>query len=582
MTMTGPATSSIPTVVRDRAGLQPNEPAFTFVDYDHDPDGIAETLTWSQLYRRTSQVAAELRRHGAAGDRAAIVAPQGLDYIVGLLGALEAGLIAVPLSVPHVKAHDERVNRVLVDSAPAVVLTTSAVSGGVAEYLRAQEFDFNSPLLEVDEVNLDQPPGSAGHGPHHGTALLQYTSGSTRQPAGVMVSHRNLVANFEQVMTGYFSDTGGVAPPGSTVVSWLPFYHDMGLFIGVFAPILANMHGVLTSPMAFLLQPARWVQLMASHPRTFSPAPNFAFELAVRKTSDDDMAGLDLQGVTHIICGAERVHVATLNRFTERFAKYKLRPQAIRPSYGLAEATVYVAARAPGQPPKVVHFESDKLSAGHAEARSDSTGTALVSYGVPLAPTVRIVDHETRTEQQAGEVGEIWVHGDNVAQGYWGRPDATAETFGGRLAEPSVGTPEGPWLRTGDLGVISDAELFIVGRIKDLVIINGRNHYPDDLEATVQEITGGRVAAISVPDAVDERVAMVIECRPRGDSAEEVAKKIDVVKRNVNVAISTAHGIRVDDLVLVAPGSIPITTSGKIRRGACAQLYRENQLARIG
>jgi acyl-CoA synthetase (AMP-forming)/AMP-acid ligase II len=222
------------------------------------------------------------------------------------------------------------------------------------------------------------------------------------------------------------------------------------------------------------------------------------------------------------------------------------------------------------------------LSDGHAEPRSDSTGTALVSYGVPLAPTVRIVDPESRIEKQAGEVGEIWIHGDNVAQGYWGRPDATAETFAGRLAEPSAGTPEGPWLRTGDLGVISDAELFIVGRIKDLVIINGRNHYPDDLEATVQEITGGRVAAISVPDAVDERVALVIECKPRGSSEEEIAERIDVVKRDVNVAVSTGHGIRVDDLVLVAPGSIPITTSGKIRRNACAQLYRENQLTRIG
>ncbi|MFZ1163802.1 AMP-binding protein [Mycobacterium sp.] len=580
MTITGPATRSIPDLVRERASLQPNEPAFTYVDYDHDPSGIAETLTWSQLYRRICQVAAELRRLGTEGDRAAIVAPQGLDYIVGLLGAFEAGLIGVPLSVPHVKAHDERVNRVLADSAPAVVLTTSAVAGGVAEYMQEQDLAFAAPFVAVDKV--DGPPGLTGTGPQHGTALLQYTSGSTRQPAGVMVSHRNLVANFEQVMTGYFGDTGGTAPPETNIVSWLPFYHDMGLFIGVFAPILAGMHSVLTSPMAFLIQPARWVQLMATQPATFSPAPNFAFELAVRKTSDHDMAGLDLHGVTHIICGAERVHVATLNRFTERFAKFKLRPQAIRPSYGLAEATVYVAARAPGHPPKVVHFESDKLSAGHAEPRSDSAGTALVSYGVPLAPTVRIVDPESRIEKQAGEVGEIWIHGDNVAQGYWGRADATAETFGGRLVEPSAGTPEGPWLRTGDLGVISDGELFIVGRIKDLVIINGRNHYPDDLEATVQEITGGRVAAISVPDAVDERVALVIECKPRGDSAEDIAKKIDVVKRDVNVAISTGHGIRVDDLVMVAPGSIPITTSGKIRRGACAQLYRQNQLARIG
>ena len=582
MTMPGLATGSIPAIVRERASLQPNEPAFTFIDFDYDPDGVAETLTWSQLYLRTCHVAAELRRHGTTGDRAAIVAPQGLDYIVGLLGAFEAGLIAVPLSVPHVGAHDERVNRVLADSAPAVVLTTSTVAGGVADYLSQQELPSTWPFVEVDALDVDGSPGPTGRGPGNGTALLQYTSGSTRQPAGVMVSHGNLIANFEQVMVGYFSDTDGVAPPETTIVSWLPFYHDMGLFIGVFAPILAGLHGVLTSPMSFLIRPARWVQLMASNSRAFSPAPNFAFELAVRKTSDDDMAGLDLAGVTHIVCGAERVHAATLARFTERFAQFNLRPQAIRPSYGLAEATVYVAARAPGHPPKVVHFESDKLSAGHAEPRSDSTGTALVSYGVPLAPTVRIVDPESRIEKRAGAVGEIWIHGDNVAQGYWGRPDATAETFGQRLIEPSAGTPNGPWLRTGDLGVISDGELFIVGRIKDLLIINGRNHYPDDLEATAQEITGGRVAAILVPGDVDEQLALVVEYKPRGSSKEEIATKIDVVKSNVNYAISSAHGTRVADLVLVAPGSIPITTSGKIRRLACAQLYRDNQLARIG
>ena len=582
MTMPGPATGSVPAVLRERATLQPNEPAFTFVDYDADPDGVAETLTWSQLYQRTCCVATELRRIGAPGDRAAIVAPQSLDYIVGLLGAFEAGLIAVPLSVPHVQLHDERVNRILADSAPTVLLTTSAVAGGVADYVREQEVPCIAKFLEVDALDASGTTRFAGRSPQDGTALLQYTSGSTRWPAGVMVSHHNLVANFEQAMTGYYGDTDGIAPPDATVVSWLPFYHDMGLFIGVCAPILADMHSVLTSPMAFLIRPALWMQLMASQPQTFTPAPNFALELAVRKTSDDDMAGLDLGGVTHVVCGAERVHVATVDRFTERFARFNLRPEAIRPSYGLAEATVYVAARAPGKPPHVVHFESDQLSAGHAEPLCDSTGTALVSYGVPLSPTVRIVDPESRTEQPAGAVGEIWLRGDNVARGYWGRPDATAETFAGHLVEPSDGTPAGPWLRTGDLGVISDGELFIVGRIKDLLIINGRNHYPDDLEATVQEITGGRVAAISVPGAVDEQVVLVVEYKLRGSSDDEIASRVDGVKSDVNGAMAINHGIRAVDIILVPAGAIPITTSGKIRRQACAQLYCEDQLARIG
>jgi fatty acid CoA ligase FadD28 len=580
--ITAPAISSIPAVLRERASLQPHDPAFTFVDYDEDPAGVPERLTWSQIYRRSRNVAAELRRHGRPGDRVAILAPQGLDYIAGLLGALEAGLIAVPLSVPQVGAHDERVNLVLADAAPSVVLTTSAVAGGVAEYLRQQGHPSTSAFIDVDALDLDGNPGPTGGGRHAGTALLQYTSGSTRRPAGVMVSHRNLMANFEQVMAGYFADTDNVAPPGTTVVSWLPFYHDMGLFIGVCAPILAGLHSVLTSPISFLVRPARWVQLMAANSGAFSPAPNFALELTVRRTKDEDMSGLDLGRVTHIVCGAERVHAATVERFTTRFAKFHLRPQAIRPSYGLAEATVYVAARAPGQPPKVVRFESDKLAAGHAERRSDSVGTALVSYGIPLAPTLRIVDPESRAEAPAGVVGEIWVHGDNVADGYWQRPDKTPQTFAGRIVEPSAGTPAGPWLRTGDLGVISEGELFVVGRIKDLVIISGRNHYPDDIEATVQEVTGGRVAAISLPGAAGEQLGVVVEYKKRGDSEQEVTERIEAVKRAVTSAISTGHGIGVADLVLVAPGSIPITTSGKIRRSACAQLYRDNQFVRSG
>ena len=328
------------------------------------------------------------------------------------------------------------------------------------------------------------------------TAYLQYTSGSTRQPAGVMISHRNLVANFRQITSDYFLEYGKFAPPDTTTVSWLPYYHDLGLILGICAPILAGVHGVSISPIAFLQRPARWMQLLAGNGRVFSSAPNFAFDLAARKTSDDDMAGLDLGDVLIIQNGAERVQPATLRRFTERFARFGLRDNVIRPSYGLAEATVYVATRTPAQPPEVVGFDADQLSAGHAQ-RSGG-GTALVSYGVPQSPTVRIVDPDTSTECPEATVGEIWVHGDNVAAGYWGKPEETERTFGGVLVDRSPDTPVGPWLRTGDLGFISDGELFIVGRIKDLLIVHGRNHSPDDIEMTIQEITGGRVAAISV------------------------------------------------------------------------------------
>jgi long-chain fatty acid adenylyltransferase FadD28 len=407
---------------------------------------------------------------------------------------------------------------------------------------------------------------------------LQYTSGSTRQPAGVMMSHRNLLANFEQVMADYFAK---FPPPDTTIVSWLPFYHDMGLYLGICGPVLSGIPAVLMSPVAFLQRPARWMQLLASYSKSYSAAPNFAFELVARKTSDDDMAGLDLSDVLVIATGSERVHPATLRRFTERFARFNLREAVLRPSYGLAEATVYVATGAGGQPPVIVRFDSEQLTAGNAERCESGGGTPLVSYGVPRSPMVRIVDPETRIECPAGTVGEIWVHGDNVATGYWRKPHETESTFGGRLVAPSAGTPEGPWLRTGDSGFFFDDQLFVIGRIKDLLIVYGRNHSPDDIEATIEEITRGRCAAIAVPDEGTEQLVVIAEVKKRGESHEEAADKLTVVRREVTSAIFNSHGLSVADLVLVPPGSIPITTSGKVRRAACVDQYRHRQFARL-
>ena len=281
-----------------------------------------------------------------------------------------------------------------------------------------------------------------------------------------------------------------------------------------------------------------------------------------------------------VISGSERIHAATIHRFTERFSRFDLPDDVLRPSYGLAEATLYVASSPPGQPVTTARFDYEKLSAGHAKRCGNEAGVELVSYGPPRATTLRIVDPETRVENPASKVGEIWVHGDNIADGYWRKPQASEHTFGGMLVERSAGTPPGPWLRTGDLGVMSEGELFIVGRIKDLLIVDGRNHYPDDIEATIQEITGGRVAAISVPDDQSERLVAIVEMKRRG-SEEEVQSRLRTVKREVTTAISKSHSVRVTDLVLVPPGSIPITTSGKIRRSATAECYLQEQFTRL-
>ena len=572
---------SVPALLKQRADQQSDSTAYTYIDYTLDPKGFAESLTWSEVYGRACVIAEELKLCGTPGDRVAILAPQGLEYVIAFLGALQAGFIAVPLSVPQYGIHDDRVSAVLRDSQPVAILTTSAVVGDVTKYACAQDGHATPFVIEVDLLDfyslceLRDPPK-----PSNGAAYLQYTSGSTRTPAGVVVSHNNVIANVTQSLYAYFGDIAKI--PNGHVVSWLPLFHDMGLILGICAPMIAQRGALLMSPMSFLRRPACWIQLLATSGSCFSAAPNFAFELAVRRTSDDDMAGLDLGQVAGIVSGSERIHVATVKRFTERFGRYNLSPTAVRPSYGLAEATLYVATPEPDSAPKTVRFDYEHLTAGQAKrcGAERSVGTELISYGSPDPTAVRIVDPHTMTENSPGTVGEIWVQGEHVTLGYWRKPEQTAQTFEAKIVNPAPGTSEGPWLRTGDLGVISDGELFIMGRLKDLLIVDGRNHYPDDIEATIQEITGGRVAAIAVPDDITEQLVAIIELKRNG-SAEEVMGKLRTVRREVTSAISKSHSLRVSDLVLVSPGSIPITTSGKIRRSACVERYRSDGFKRL-
>ena len=336
-----------------------------------------------------------------------------------------------------------------------------------------------------------------------------------------------------------------------TIVSWLPFYHDMGLVLGICAPILGGFRAALTSPVAFLEKPSRWVRALAENSHAWSSAPNFAFDMAARKTTDADLAGLDLGGVRGIISGAERVEPATLRRFVDRFAHFNFRDDMMRPCYGLAEATVFVASGtwSESRPRRTSTSTSWARAASGRVQRGP--GTALVQYDVPQSPALRIVDSETLRECPPDAIGEIWVHGENVAEGYWQKPPSEQLCFGATLADPSPGTPDGPWLRTGDLGFVHDGALLIVGRIKDLLIVRGRNHYPEDIEATVQEITGGRVAALAVPMRGTEELVTVIELKKRVDRTVNRSAGSGV-KSDVTSAISNAHGLNVGDLVLVS------------------------------
>lgn len=574
VTYSTPIETTIPELLGRRAEEQPDDVAYTFVDYEADPAGAAESLTWSELRDRVQAVADRLSGLGSPGDRAVVLAPQGLDYIVGFLGAIEAGFIAVPLTVPQPGQHDERVEGAMRDCTPVAVLTTSAVVDEIRKY--SQSSPRAPRVIEVDALDFDSFTGSSSERAAASaakTAYLQYTSGSTRLPAGVAMSHRNIMANLSQVFADYFEHVDGIDSSELTVVSWAPFYHDMGMVLGVFVPLATGCPAVLMSPVAFMQKPARWMRHLASNKNTFTAAPNFAYDLAVARTSDEDMAGLDLDGVLVMINGAERVLNSTVQRFNQRFAQFGLPEWALRTTYGLAEATVYVVSSVGGSVPVTARFDPEKLAAGHAELSEG--GTELVSAGVPRSSDVRIVDHETAREVPSGTVGEIWVHGGQVSAGYWRNPELTEKTFGGQLTKPSPGTPAGPWLRTGDLGVLFDGELYIIGRMKDLLIVDGRNIYPDDIETTIRGITGGRTAAVSISEDTGEKLVAVVELK--SNDPEQLA----TVKQNVTAAISRAHGVGVGDLVLVAPGSIPVTTSGKVRRAACGERYRQGEFRRL-
>jgi long chain fatty acid CoA FadD26 len=561
---------TIPELIERRADEQPDDTAYTFYDYESDPAGVADTITWSELRDRVGVVAEQLAKLGSPGERAVVLAPQGLDYIVGFLGAIRAGFIAVPLSVPQAGQHDERVTGAMGDSTPVAVLTTSAVVDEVRNYTHAQSSQRPPKVIEIDALDFFSPakPPVLQDAPK--IAYLQYTSGSTRRPAGVSITHANVTANLDQAFPDYL-EAFDFPSRELTVVSWAPFYHDMGMVVGIFIPLYSGCSAVLMSPVSFLQKPVRWLQHIAANPNAYTAGPNFAYEVVMARTSDEDMAGLDLSRTAVMINGAERVRGSTVRRFNERFAQFGLPDYALRTTWGMAEATVYVASSPGGRPPAVLHFDTDTLAAGRAE-RCESGGSELVSHGPPRGCDFRIVDPQTRVEQPAGEVGEVWVHGPQVAPGYWRNPELTEQVFNGQLAE---GTPTGPWLRSGDFGVMFDGQLYIIGRMKDLLIVDGRNHYPDDIEATVAKITGGRVAAIAVADGADEQLVVVAETKTKD------AEALRDLKPQLTAAISKAHGVRVADLVLVGGSSIPVTTSGKVRRSASRERYCSGEFSRL-
>jgi acyl transferase domain-containing protein/acyl-CoA synthetase (AMP-forming)/AMP-acid ligase II/acyl carrier protein len=563
--------STLLDLVRQRAERYRDKVAF---DYCHYSPGGEEhdRLTYLELDIKARAIASTLQRQGATGERVLVLCPSGLDFVAGFFGCIYAGAVAVPVHPPVRSRVIGRVASILRDVQAGFVLASAgsqaelkAVVDGLADGSSLQwcAADAVIPATAEEWVAPDVDASA--------TALVQYTSGSTSSPKGVVVTHRNLLHNLEAINRACGDhDIGGF---------WLPLHHDMGLIGAVLGSLYLGVTSYLMPPEAFIERPMRWLEALSQHGATITAAPNFAYDLCVERSSADERAALDLSNWSTALCGAEPVRAATLQRFANAFAPAGFRPETFHPVYGLAEATLLASGGSNSAVPVVRHVDGVALRehrvvqvASEHPAATPFVGCGRVQHGQEIV----IVDPAARRPSRAGEVGEIWLAGGSVARGYWGRPAETEDTFSAFLSD----TRRGPFLRTGDLGFILAGELFVAGRLKDLIIVRGRNHYPDDIEATVQDshpaLLPGRGAAFSVtPRSSDAEQLVVVQEVDRQRLGEvDVREVIDAIR----TAVTEHHEIQAHAVVLMEPLRIPTTSSGKIQRSKCRQRFLNGEL----
>jgi fatty-acyl-CoA synthase len=556
--------------------------AYRFLDFSRasSPSGGDVTeLTWAQLDRRMRAIAARIQQVVPAGERVAILAPQGLDYVSSFFGTIKAGTIAVPLFAPELPGHAERLTVALADAAPAALLTTGTASAAVEDFLCTLAGP-TPPVIIVDEIDdtaADEfVPAPIGI---DDVSHLQYSSGATRPPVGIEITHRAFVTNLTQMILSI-----DLLNRNTHGVSWLPLYHDMGLSMIGF-PATYGGHSTLMAPTAFVRRPYRWIRALSDasrQGRVVTAAPNFAYEWAAQRGRPGDHGDeINLAGVIMII-GSEPVSMAAIDAFNEAFGPHGLPRTAIKPSYGIAEATLFIANIPPEAAARATWFDGGLLAVGHAvPVPADTPGAvAHVSCGtVARSLHAVVVDPATGDELPDGSVGEFWLHGDNVGRGYWGRPEETRAVFGAQLRSrlESGSRADGVdqdavWLRTGDLGMFVDEELYVTGRIVDLLTLDGRHYYPQDIEATAADASAlvrrGYVAAFSVPADGGERLIVVAE-RATGTAKSDPAPAVDAIR----AAVLRGHGVQPADVLILPAGSIPRTTSGKLARRACREEY---------
>ena len=563
---------AFPTVVhalQHWARHRPDSQACVFLKEGEDED---ERLSFGELDRRSRAIGAALGASIAPGERALLLFSSYPESVAAFLGCLYAGVIAVPCPRPRPRRLDRSVPAIAADCGPAALVTSERELRTLGSGLREVPILDRLPRIVVDEI--DRRGGAEGR-PRtdpESIAYLQYTSGSTSRPRGVMMSHGNVARNLHMAVVGFELPIDSSAP-----VCWIPLHHDMGLVGHLLCAIYFGWTAHIMPPLDFVQAPIRWLRALSESRANFSVAPSFAYEHCVARIGSEQCEGLDLSHWHRAGVGSEPIRAQTLRRFAEAFAPYGFRPEALFPCYGLAEATLFVAGGPAAGAPRVLHLDRERLR-GHqavpiAAGQADARAVGAVGR-VPDEICLRVVDPERRRALPELAIGEIWISGPSIARGYWQRPEASAETFQAHLD----GDPrERRFLRTGDLGFRHQDQLFIVGRIKDLIIIHGRNHHPEDVEETVgrchAELRGQRGAAFVIDGASGEALVVVQEVRPKAlrESGAEIAATI-------RGAVTERHEIRVHDVLLVRPGAVPKTSSGKIRRKECRTRYLDGLL----
>lgn len=573
--------ASVVELFRARAQAQPDRRAYTFLE-----NGEVEmsVVTYAELDRQSRAIAATLQQRLAPGSRALLLYPPGLEFIAAFLGCLYAGVLAVPAYPPHPARMARTLPRLLAivrNAEIGAVLCIESIAATASTILKEIPAMSRVDVVLTDRIDLSL--AGVWSEPLLGSdslAFLQYTSGSTAAPKGVMVSHGNLLHNL-----AYLNECEGNGTD-SCGVSWLPAYHDMGLIEGILLPAFGLYPAYLMSPAAFLQKPLRWLQAISRYQATNSGGPNFAYDLCVRKITAEQRAQLDLSRWRVAYNGSEPVRNTTLESFAATFAECGFRSESHRPTYGLAEATLLVSTTPPRSRPKIITVDAPELANDRLleTTQTDRTPISLVACGSPDLKTKAVIVHPQKlTRMPEGEIGEIWVAGPGVAQGYWQRPEESERVFKARIADSGAE----PFLRTGDVGCFWRNELFITGRIKDTIIIRGRKLYPQDIEFTVENIHSairpGCSAAFSVTATAEERlvVAAEIDHGLVRRFADERARDLQELIANVREAIAEQHEVQAYAVLLVAPGSIPKTSSGKCQRFECRSGFQRGTLETV-